>query len=260
MSTQAPTPKLSGPSMGLCPACGSIQSKEWISGMYGWICGSFSDSHEGRPILFHQSLACASMYWRVRAEKAERERDEARSEIKAVKDILWPNQTGLPNEHRNAAVAVDAIKRLSERQIAAQAAQIAQLREAVALRSIVRMVADYECDRPYKEGEEIVVNPGHEEQVFEWLTEEHNGDCTGAPFTCCRCLAEDWMREAKFYHGEIHKALSSPPPPVVPLEDTRPLVESAKTLKAAKGRHNTGLAYERFLEAVSAFTAKHPLP
>lgn len=43
------------------------------------------------------------------------------------------------------------------------------------------------------------------------------------------------------------------------LEDVRPLVEAAKTLKAAKGRHNTGIAYERFLEAVNQFTAKYPL-
>lgn len=42
------------------------------------------------------------------------------------------------------------------------------------------------------------------------------------------------------------------------LADVKPLIEAATTLKAAKGRHNTGIAYGRFLEAVESFTVKHP--
>jgi len=38
-------------------------------------------------------------------------------ELIEIKEALWPNQTGLPNEHRNAAIAVKAIKGLSAKRI-----------------------------------------------------------------------------------------------------------------------------------------------
>lgn len=65
------------------------------------------------------------------ARKLEHERDEARNELAAVKEVLWPNQTGLPNEHRDAALAVSAIKRLSEKALLSKDAQILALREAL---------------------------------------------------------------------------------------------------------------------------------
>lgn len=64
--------------------------------------------------------------------------------------------------------------------------------------------------------------------------------------------------ESQRIYNKAKAALSTPPPPVVPLEDVKPLVQAAQTLKDAKGRYNTGIAYERFLDAVNKFTTKHP--
>ena len=36
----------------------------------------------------------------------------AMEELSAAKEVLWPDQAGLPNEHRNAALAIKAIKEL----------------------------------------------------------------------------------------------------------------------------------------------------
>lgn len=66
-SFAAPT----GSAMGLCPGCGCIQAEGFVGGWYGWICGSQSLSHSGERIRLKQSNACASMHWRIRAEKAE---------------------------------------------------------------------------------------------------------------------------------------------------------------------------------------------
>ena len=42
----------------------------------------------------------------------------AAEELAAVKEALWPDQTGLPNEHRNAALAIVTIKKLHEKHVA----------------------------------------------------------------------------------------------------------------------------------------------
>lgn len=73
--TPSETPELltalSGPAMGLCPGCGCIQAEGYVDGWFGWICGSQSLSQIREKIRFKQSNACASMHWRLRAEKAE---------------------------------------------------------------------------------------------------------------------------------------------------------------------------------------------
>jgi hypothetical protein len=66
-----PIAAMSGPAMGPCPGCGCIQANGYVGGWFGWICGSQSTSHTGDKIQFKQSNACASMHWRLRAEKAE---------------------------------------------------------------------------------------------------------------------------------------------------------------------------------------------
>lgn len=38
-------------------------------------------------------------------------------ELEAIREYLWPNQTGMPNRHRNALVAIQARERLLRRQI-----------------------------------------------------------------------------------------------------------------------------------------------
>ena len=94
------------------------------------------------------------------ARRIERERDEAREEIAAVKEVLWPDQTGLPNEHRNAAISIAAIKRLA-------GARIEELeRQVVALRS----AASYSLSYHNEDGEGalekleqalLITTPGH---------------------------------------------------------------------------------------------------
>lgn len=39
-------------------------------------------------------------------------------ELRDVKEYLWPNQTGLPNEHRSALIAIQARENLLRKQIA----------------------------------------------------------------------------------------------------------------------------------------------
>lgn len=97
------TARESGPNMGLCPGCGVIQAPGFVGGWYGWICGSQSRSHSGELIKFHQSNACASMHWRVRAEKVEaelREKDKRIAELEAalkseiMRDGSWIDSDG----------------------------------------------------------------------------------------------------------------------------------------------------------------------
>ena len=57
--------------IGLCPHCGSIPADDFVHGWRGWICGSYNKAHDGEPVHYVWSNACASMRWRVRAEKAE---------------------------------------------------------------------------------------------------------------------------------------------------------------------------------------------
>ena len=252
------TPNLSGPNMGLCPECGSIQAKDYVQGWYGWICGSYSTSHEGQPISFQQSLDCVSMRWRIRAEKAERERDEARNDVvlaagelrvtmpepgtvmarimvansimrrerdEAREQIRLQSDSILRHMEVTAEMQNRALE--AESKLTEQAAQIAQLREALGANKENTIELMSERD---------------------WWKDEP------------RCGYQVRYEQMKKERQMAESALSSPPPPVVPLEDVRPLVEAAKTLKAAKGRYNTGIAYERFLEAISTFATKHPLP
>ena len=67
----ASLPAVTGSAMGPCPGCGCIQANGYLGGWFGWICGSHSRTHSGNKIRFNQSNACASMHWRLRAEKAE---------------------------------------------------------------------------------------------------------------------------------------------------------------------------------------------
>jgi hypothetical protein len=43
------------------------------------------------------------------------QRDEAMAELMEIKDYLWPDQTGLPNRHRNALIAIKARANLSNK-------------------------------------------------------------------------------------------------------------------------------------------------
>jgi hypothetical protein len=51
------------------------------------------------------------------ARIAELEQDV--TELNAIREYLWPNQTGLPNKHRNCLVAIEAREKLLHEQIAA---------------------------------------------------------------------------------------------------------------------------------------------
>ena len=77
---------------------------------------------------FKEERRCVSYDF---ARRLERERDEARKEISEIKEYLWPNQTGLPNEHRNALVAIRARDQLMQRQRDKLRAINAELAEAL---------------------------------------------------------------------------------------------------------------------------------
>lgn len=65
--------------IGLCPKCGAVPAEDWIKGSHGWVCGTFFRHHRfsENPTTYRQgdqltqSIPCAVMHWRVRAEKAE---------------------------------------------------------------------------------------------------------------------------------------------------------------------------------------------
>ena len=46
---------------------------------------------------------------------------EAFEELEAIREYLWPNQTGLANKHRNALIAIKARERLLKRQLGLKA-------------------------------------------------------------------------------------------------------------------------------------------
>jgi acyl carrier protein len=59
----------------------------------------------------------ATMYSLAGVTKTlERQRDALKKELDEIKDYLWPDQTGLPNEHRNALIAIKARDRLSQKE------------------------------------------------------------------------------------------------------------------------------------------------
>lgn len=50
-------------------------------------------------------------------DRLKAKHDKVWAELDEIREILWPDQTGLPNEHRNAAVAVKAIRKLGDKRI-----------------------------------------------------------------------------------------------------------------------------------------------
>ena len=58
--------------------------------------------------------------------------------------------------------------------------------------------------------------------------------------------------------NRIERVLSTPPPPVVPLEDVKPLVDAVRRLENANSRRDKDLAYGRLTEAKDCLSAKHP--
>lgn len=61
---------------------------------------------------------------RVKRRHLDEQRSQnhaASEELGAVKKVLWPDQKGLPNEHRNVAIAIMAMKTLQEKHVAESA-------------------------------------------------------------------------------------------------------------------------------------------
>lgn len=65
------------------------------------------------------------------ARQLERELNEAKRELDAIREHLWPNQTGLPNEFRNALLAIQARETLLIAQRDSLRAINAELEEAL---------------------------------------------------------------------------------------------------------------------------------
>jgi len=65
-------------------------------------------------------------------------------------------------------------------------------------------LASYEIDEPHEDGDNIgsVSVPN----FMVWMEAEHDGDCTRSAHTCMRCLADHWLRKAKFIvsYQDVH--------------------------------------------------------
>ena len=95
----------------------------------------------------------------------------------------------------------------------------------------------------------------------------HKGPCGPESQCDMECLAAS---SCAGFIAEMQAALSTPPPPVVPLEDVRPLVEAL--MKLHQNGHGEDCDYlnltgaacscgaESAEAAIATFTAKHPLP
>lgn len=63
------------------------------------------------------------------------------------------------------------------------------------------LLASYEMDEPHTgphaKGEQHYPE-FTEEQFRQWLSEPHQGDCTGLPAPCNRCYAEEAWHKAKW--------------------------------------------------------------
>jgi len=88
---------------------------EYVAQMEKQIAGSkcliLTSERDNNQSLYHNSME----ELRLTRRQLDEQRDlhhAAAAELAAVKEALWPDQTGLPNEHRNAALAIKAIKRL----------------------------------------------------------------------------------------------------------------------------------------------------
>lgn len=62
--------------------------------------------------------------------------EDGEKELDEIKDYLWPNQTGLPNQHRNALVAIKARENLLSGKIG-EAKQRLQRKVGGALKSAI---------------------------------------------------------------------------------------------------------------------------
>ena len=56
------------------------------------------------------------------------------------------------------------------------------------------------------------------QRITRWLDEEHYGDCTKVPATCNRCLAEEFLANARFVFETVPELLT--PAGVAALKET----------------------------------------
>lgn len=85
-------------------------------------------------------------------------------ELSAIKEYLWPNQTGLPNEHRCALTAIKARERLLTAKVEKLIAALPNIHK---LRAFARMFEDGE---PMKRDMETWAN--NAERVLKLYAEE----------------------------------------------------------------------------------------
>ena len=78
------------------------------------------------------------------------------------------------------------------------------------LKTLSVLLANYESDEPYKEGEKPP-DMWTWDRIQEELKKKHYGDCTQAPQTCMRCFMENVVKKAKWI-------LSQLPPDTVEVE------------------------------------------
>ncbi len=57
------------------------------------------------------------------------------------------------------------------------------------------LIANYESDEPYEEGEEPCLSFSLKE-LHDWKELDHHGDCVNMPMTCMRCFAERCWHKA----------------------------------------------------------------
>ena len=68
---------------------------------------------------------------------------------------------------------------------------------------LAELLADWECDCPYRDGEEPTTPNWKWAHLQVFSQEDHHGDCTNEPFTCNRCFAEEIVNKARWIISQL---------------------------------------------------------
>lgn len=103
----------------VCPFCGENKFEE-TGDCYQFACGSYHYLHNQREWKWARAIPCY-----------ERVEESLRAQLDAIGEYLWPNQTGLPNKHRDCLVAIKAREELMRASLAKARGGLEKLKDMI---------------------------------------------------------------------------------------------------------------------------------
>lgn len=178
------------------------------------------------------------------------------AELAEIKEAMWPNQAGLPNEHRNAAIAIKASKDAISKRAEAIRCELVALHKRYAddvaelNARLIQRREDYAAHsvKQAQEMQSLCVqleqSQAREAQLLEALRSIDLSPCDGG--SCEVATMADEL---------IQAALSQPAPPVVPLAEVKPIREALERyrMRLDDGKHDQSAE-----DAILIFDTKYP--